>query len=479
MRASARLACCALLGLAVAAGCGSKAPAVTGLLVKVTMVNVAADQLQLGVTAMDGTVIVMPSLRPESAGGALATPQSVSIFLSDDLAGTTVTCTVTAFSGGQATRAMVSGTATLVKSQLVTLPLDLAGANDDAGAQDAPSGDAAGGDVGAGEATDGGAGEVGTDGPGSKALGQPCTIGPECDSTLCVDGVCCASTCGTLCQACNLPGKAGTCSPVPSGMAPAATSAQKCAPQPASTCSFDGTCDGNGGCRLFPAGAQCQAASCNGASYMPASACDGQGMCVAGKAVDCTPYKCGTVAAVPACLTTCATGGTDCVSPAVCANNSCGARPKQANGAGCVADTDCTSAHCADGVCCGSACAGACTSCKLTGMEGMCLPVGVGKPDPHNLCKDAGAATCGRNGLCDGASGCALYAAATTCAAGSCKNATLHPARHCDGKGVCAVPADVDCTPYRCDTATTACFTSCTIAALQCTTRRCTANVCQ
>jgi hypothetical protein len=263
-------------------------------------------------------------------------------------------------------------------------------------------------------------------------------------------------------------------------MAPAATAAQQCAGQPASSCAFNGLCDGNGGCQKYPAGVACQAASCSGASFLPVSACDGQGTCVAAKAVDCTPYNCGTSGAAPACLATCQTGGTDCASPAVCTNGSCGARPKKALGAGCVADADCVSAHCADGVCCGTVCTASCMACNVTGLEGTCSPVAAAKADPHGVCKDAGATTCGRNGLCDGKGACALYGTTAMCAAGSCKNATLHPTRHCDGKGVCAVPADVDCTPFRCDPTTTACFTTCAIAALQCAARHaCTTGVCQ
>jgi len=496
MRSSPRLARLALLALAVsAAGCGSKAPAITGLTVTVTMDMVMADQLQFEVTS-NGAPVFQSKLRPETPNGNLKSPQSVSIYLPDELQGVAVTCTVTPFLNGVAGSAG-SNDATLILHRLVPVMIGLeagdggaagagaggsggGGGNGGAAGVDGgtPGGGGSGGAGGSGGGGNGGSGgslDAGTDGP--KALGQPCQAGGECDSTLCVDGVCCASACGTLCQTCNLPGKEGTCTPVASGTAPSAAAAQKCAVQPATSCGFDGTCDGNGGCRKYPAGAQCKAPSCNGASYLPASACDGQGACVAAKAVDCTPYKCSTAGAAPACLMTCAMGGTDCVSPAVCNNSSCGARPKQANGAGCVADTDCTSSHCADGVCCMSACAGACTACDLPGMEGMCLNVDAGKADPHKVCKDGGAATCMRNGLCDGAGACALYPTTTTCLAGSCKNATLHPARHCDGKGACVVPNDVDCTPWRCDPSTTACFTSCQIAVLQCAPRKTCTNM--
>jgi hypothetical protein len=101
----------------------------------------------------------------------------------------------------------------------------------------------------------------------------------------------------------------------------------KCAAQTTSTCGFDGTCDGSGGCRRYPAGVTCKPAWCDGATFEAASACDGQGACVAAVAIDCTPYQCGTSGGVPACLTTCALGGIDCVAPAVCANGVCSPRP--------------------------------------------------------------------------------------------------------------------------------------------------------
>jgi hypothetical protein len=333
----------------------------------------------------------------------------------------------------------------------------------------ADAGDAGGADASGADAADADA----SDGPAAKAIGTPCASGDECDSTLCIDGVCCASACDDNCQACNLAGKVGTCAPRPLG-----ATGKLCANQPASSCGYDGTCDGNGACHRYAAGFACKAASCQANSYVPASACDGQGTCVAASPVDCTPYTCDATT-TPACLTTCQTGGTECLSPAVCVNGSCGARPKKANGAGCVAATDCTSNHCADGVCCGAACAGACMSCDQVGFEGMCLPVGAGKTDPHAICKDAGATTCGRNGLCDGAGACALYPTTTVCAAGSCKGATLHNARKCDGNGACAAATDTDCMSYRCDPSTTACFTSCVLS-LQCSQKHvCSQGVCR
>jgi hypothetical protein len=477
MRPSPRLARLLLPSLcAVVLGCGSKAPDVTGLIVTIQMAGVSADQLELSVTTPNGTAF-MPQRRPLAAGGPLANPQSVSIYLPDALATLDATCTVTPFLA-DVPGPSASGTATLVAHKLVALTIDLASATADGGPGGQGGGAAGEGGAGQGGAGQGGAGQGGAGGAagadggagtaggagatagagggaGAKANGQVCASDAECDSTVCADGVCCSSKCGTLCHACNLPGQEGTCAPVPSG-----TLSPLCSKQDPSTCSYDGTCDGDGLCRRYPGGVACKPASCNGASYLPQAACDGQGTCVAPKAVSCAPYKCGTSGAAPACLQTCATA-TDCVSPAVCTNSSCGMRPKGGIGAGCVATTDCTSNFCVDGVCCATACTGGCVSCNVTNMEGTCLPVAAGKTDPHKVCTDAGASSCGHNGLCDGAGACAVYPATTVCAAGSCRVATLTPARHCDGKGACAPATTVDCTPFRCDATTTACFTSC------------------
>jgi hypothetical protein len=454
-------------------GCGTKAPDVTGVTVTVVFPGVVADQLELSVTTPQGMAIA-PTRRPAQAAGSLTSPRSVSIFLPDALAGETATCTATAVYQGESIGATVSASATLLLHALVpvmlTIPVNRHG---DAGAGDALTDANADADAAsdADAAIDAASSEAG---PTAKAIGTPCASGGECDSTLCIDGVCCASACDGNCQACNLPGKIGMCTPRPAGAA-----GKLCANQPASGCGYDGTCDGNGACHRYAAGFACKPASCQSNSYVPASACDGQGACVAASPVDCTPYVCDATTATPACLTTCTTGGTECVAPAVCANGSCGARKLKANGAGCVAATDCTSNRCADGVCCGAACTGSCLSCDQTGFEGMCLPVGAGKADPHAVCKDAGATTCGRNGLCDGAGACALYPTTTVCTAGSCKGATLHNARKCDGKGVCAPATDTDCMSYRCDPSTTACFTSCVLT-LQCSQKHvCSQGTCQ
>jgi hypothetical protein len=493
VRSPRRLALAFLTLAAAATGCGSKSPAVTGVVVLVTMKSVTADQLSFSVTTATGDVAVSPQTRPATANGPLASTQSVSIFLPDDLAGTVVTATVTPLKDTHPSGAPASNSVTLVRQQLVDLPIVLdQGLEDGGGAGGTETDGSAGSSVGgaggqsgggggaAGGSPDGGAGasEAGVDGPIAKALGQPCGNNGECDSMLCVDGVCCESPCVGACRICNMRGKEGTCMNVSTDTTSPRTSGETCADQGQSQCSFNGRCDGNGNCQLYAAGVTCKAASCNGASWVRASACDGTGKCIAPNAVDCTPYYCAVDAGVPGCLSTCA-ATTDCVNPAVCAGNSCGMRPKKDIAAGCTADGDCTSGHCADGVCCMGTCTASCMACNVPGSEGTCVAVPQGNADPRSVCKDAGITTCGKDGMCNGAGGCELYPNGTTCAAGSCKNSTLHPAHLCDGKGMCITPSDVDCGNYKCDPVKTACYTSCSIAALQCTMRRsCDNGVC-
>jgi hypothetical protein len=452
--------------LALAGGCG-KSKSSTGFIVTVSFPS-GVDQLQYSVSSAT-ELVIMPTSVPKLANGLLVSPQEITVPLDESLAGQAITCTVTGFARGAAFTLSGSGSVTLTSNSFAAMRIDLAAipAANDGGAPDAPTEAKPSVDA---------ADEMAAPVDGLRATGQTCATGAECDSALCVSGVCCASACDGLCEACNLPGKEGTCLPIPAG-----TPTTQCAKQPVSMCGHDGTCDGNGGCRYYPDGVACKAAACQAASYVPASACDGQGACVAGKAVDCTPYVCDSTTGAPACRTDCRAGGADCAAPAVCNNSSCGVKPKQANGAGCVAAADCMSGFCADGVCCAAACTGACVSCNQAGAEGMCKPLPAGKPDPHAVCKVAGAASCGQNGLCDGAGACSLYPSGTSCAAASCNGRFVHAPKYCDGKGVCQAVADVDCLPYRCNSATAACFTSCTSNA-QCSTsprRTCQGTTCQ
>ena len=225
-----------------------------------------------------------------------------------------------------------------------------------------------------------------------------------------------------------------------------------CATDPASTCGFDGKCDGAGGCRRYLPGTVCAAEHCENNKYTPASACSTTGTCVAPDAMTCVPFACNGSKCFGAC-----TSDANCSIGNVCVGNSCGKKP---NGAFCSAGTECVSGTCAQGICCATACTSACKSCALAGAMGSCTNVPANSPDPSMICVDR-PGTCNTNGKC-AAGACQLYAPGTACADASCPagGVTLTPASACDGAGACVTPAQSSCVPFKCGMA--ACKSICT-----------------
>jgi hypothetical protein len=189
-----------------------------------------------------------------------------------------------------------------------TSPLDLpafdpdaAGATADTGAPDAPGPDLATPDAPWDLAP--------ADVQSADALlamnGALCGVNAQCQSGVCADGVCCTSACAGPCQACNLPGFAGICAPVPSGEDPAS----ECDPEASSPCGRDGVCDGAGACRVASAGTPCGGQTCVGTTESAARTCDGLGACRLAATKDCAPYKC----AGNACAAACTVDGPDSV----------------------------------------------------------------------------------------------------------------------------------------------------------------------
>jgi hypothetical protein len=261
---------------------------------------------------------------------------------------------------------------------------------------------------------------------GPKQNGQACATGPECVTGVCADGVCCNVACGDPCTSCALPSSKGTCSPV-SGGAPDPRGL--CHDQGADSCGTDGACDGGGHCRKYPANTMCAPESCdpNLELYTGPSICDGAGACVPPAPRMCAPFACNG----SRCYETCASDG-QCAPPNVCNSGSCG---KKLPGALCSDGSECLGDHCAQGVCCMTACNGICVSCALPTSRGTCMPVPPAGVDPTGSCSDAGAGSCGTTGLCDGTGACARYPLGSLCSPGpSCVDGVCCASASC---GVC------------------------------------------
>jgi hypothetical protein len=138
-----------------------------------------------------------------------------------------------------------------------------------------------------------------------------------------------------------------------------------------------------------------------------------------------------------------------------------GSTERKPLGAPCVQGTECASASCFDGVCCSTACTGACRSCALAGSIGTCAPVAAGSADPRASCAQQAPSTCGLTGKCDGSGACQRYPSGTVCAAATCVSNTLTPAAACDGQGTCRVPASVSCAPNGCHPTAGRCYAGC------------------
>jgi len=239
-------------------------------------------------------------------------------------------------------------------------------------------------------ATDGG--DSGFNEPDKDPLGVSCAADETCQSGFCIDGVCCGTrTCGT-CETCGL--GTGICAAVASGF------------EDPDSCVQGQICDGMGGCKQ-PQGSLCSAdADCLTGHCTDGVCCE--------SACDETCVACAAQTGVCTAVTSGAPDPGTCEQGKICDG---GGACKIAQGNACELDDACLTGHCADGVCCESACDETCAACA-TG-SGVCEALLSGiDPDARAPCdgvfrcqqsvETAGQSVCRKpNGIaCDSDSEC-------------------------------------------------------------------------
>lgn len=284
------------------------------------------------------------------------------------------------------------------------------------------------------------------------ARGKPCTAGRQCQSGLCVDQFCCDLPCTGRCQACDIAGAEGTCTPIRASDDPD----NECDAEPIATCGRDGTCDGMGACRRYAVGSVCIPGGCTGSTETAASTCTAAGTCLAGAMKMCAG---GLTCMGSTCGSMCAGDG-DCQPGFYCASGAC--RLKGAAGAACSSGSQCATNHCADGVCCNIACDQTCYACDLPGSAGTCNAIPDGQERGATPeCPAQAASTCGRLGGCNGRGACRLHPIDTPCGSQTCAGSTETPAPRCNGAGVCEPGTTRDCGDYLCSD--NSCRTTCSM----------------
>ena len=287
-----------------------------------------------------------------------------------------------------------------------------------------------------------------------RANGAACMAGGQCQSGLCVDAFCCNLPCNGRCQACDVAGAEGKCTPIKAGDDPD----NECDVDPPATCGRDGSCDGQGNCRKYSAATVCKPGSCTGSTETEASTCTATGACQAGATKMCPG---GHTCMNGSCASMC-TVDNECQNGFYCdAAKTC--QVKRAMGQTCTAKNQCSSGFCVDGVCCNQVCDQTCYACDLPNTVGTCNPIPDGmERGAVPECPPQDLSTCGRVGGCNGRGACRLFNPGTPCGTPSCANGVSSDAPLCNGNGACSAPATHDCGAFQCNGLV--CATSCTTA---------------
>lgn len=179
--------------------------------------------------------------------------------------------------------------------------------------------------------------EIGIDCGGDcpkKCNGEACSVGSDCKSGFCTDGVCCDKACDGICEACDV-GKLGTCTHIPKGTREILFNFNGC--------NGNNACNGNGGCVALN-GKNANGELCSDDNECLSNRCRA-GLCRLPINNPCSDdVQCGSLR----CLNNVCT---PCSADADCASNQCDTtatpvRCKAKNGTPCGADTDCASGSC-------------------------------------------------------------------------------------------------------------------------------------
>jgi hypothetical protein len=268
--------------------------------------------------------------------------------------------------------------------------------------------------------------------------GGKCLRDSQCGTGICVDTVCCNARCTGQCEACDVTGSEGTCSPVPSG--PPHKGRPLCVTDD-TVCG--GQCNGTSrdACVYAGPGKVCHPPTCAAGKAGIAEYCEGTGKCPAQETIDC---KGPCVRSL--CGDECATDQ-QCSLLQFCLAGQC--VPQRDNGQPCTSQGQCSSSYCVDGVCCSAACSGQCQACDVTGSEGTCAAV-VGPPRGVRAPCVSNDKTC--EGSCDGSKsdGCTYPGVSTVCTPAKCATGVATLAQTCAGDGSCGPLQEQVCAPYVC-----------------------------
>ena len=273
-----------VVAAAAAVGCGGQET--TGAHVYVRLGSLQYDELRLGVTrTATGEVVVDSATTGRYPGPFQPGDQDAFIYLPDALDGSQVRCDATALAAGAP---VGSGAADMLVARGVMKTIEIV--------MGAP------GSTPPPDPTTMPPPNPPPDPPPTSTTGKPtssaCSLGSECLTGHCVDGVCCESDCTMACRSCALPDTPGLCRPVPGG---AQDPRGKCMDKGAASCQQTGLCDVAGDCAVYPAGTICQVGGCsdNGSDLTPVRTCNGTGKCDDGKPTHCPD---GTTCATGVCL---------------------------------------------------------------------------------------------------------------------------------------------------------------------------------